>query len=147
MGFLITWGWEHNDCAFIFGWTISLSGRTLEKINIRCRFAWNTVALVIHLIISKFSMLSFCFCLWQLVCEVFLYYLNSLSGSLFCIIKSLCLQGFKTKDGYLVVAAGNDQQFMKVCKVSRDFLLWTQNMHINKSNQALFVHFSHSHIL
>ncbi|KAK2869764.1 hypothetical protein Q8A67_024156 [Cirrhinus molitorella] len=26
-------------------------------------------------------------------------------------------QGFKTKDGYLVVAAGNDQQFMKVCKV------------------------------
>uniref|UniRef100_A0A8C1SAS3 Succinyl-CoA:glutarate-CoA transferase n=1 Tax=Cyprinus carpio TaxID=7962 RepID=A0A8C1SAS3_CYPCA len=27
-------------------------------------------------------------------------------------------QGFKTKDGYLVVAAGNDQQFMKVCKAS-----------------------------
>lgn len=26
-------------------------------------------------------------------------------------------QGFKTKDGYLVVAAGNDQQFVKVCKV------------------------------
>uniref|UniRef100_A0A8C1P6B6 Succinyl-CoA:glutarate-CoA transferase n=1 Tax=Cyprinus carpio TaxID=7962 RepID=A0A8C1P6B6_CYPCA len=26
-------------------------------------------------------------------------------------------QGFKIKDGYLVVAAGNDQQFMKVCKV------------------------------
>lgn len=26
-------------------------------------------------------------------------------------------QGFKTKDGYLIVAAGNDQQFMKVCKV------------------------------
>uniref|UniRef100_A0A673KFZ2 Succinate--hydroxymethylglutarate CoA-transferase-like n=1 Tax=Sinocyclocheilus rhinocerous TaxID=307959 RepID=A0A673KFZ2_9TELE len=25
-------------------------------------------------------------------------------------------EGFKTKDGYLVVAAGNDQQFMKVCK-------------------------------
>ncbi|ROI79356.1 Succinate--hydroxymethylglutarate CoA-transferase [Anabarilius grahami] len=63
-------------------------------------------------------MLSFCFCFWQLVCEVFLYYLHSLSGSLFCIlIKSLCLQGFKTKDGYLVVASGNDQQFMKVCKV------------------------------
>uniref|UniRef100_A0A673H3A7 Succinate--hydroxymethylglutarate CoA-transferase-like n=1 Tax=Sinocyclocheilus rhinocerous TaxID=307959 RepID=A0A673H3A7_9TELE len=29
----------------------------------------------------------------------------------------LSSQGFKTKDGYLVVAAGNDQQFMKVCKV------------------------------
>uniref|UniRef100_A0A3P8XFP6 Succinyl-CoA:glutarate CoA-transferase n=1 Tax=Esox lucius TaxID=8010 RepID=A0A3P8XFP6_ESOLU len=26
-------------------------------------------------------------------------------------------QGFKTKDGYLVVAAGNDKQFVKVCKV------------------------------
>ncbi|XP_066540051.1 succinate--hydroxymethylglutarate CoA-transferase isoform X2 [Hoplias malabaricus] len=26
-------------------------------------------------------------------------------------------QGFKTKDGYLVVAAGNDQQYFKVCKV------------------------------
>ncbi|TRY89126.1 hypothetical protein DNTS_018062 [Danionella cerebrum] len=26
-------------------------------------------------------------------------------------------QGFRTKDGYLVVAAGNDQQFVKVCKV------------------------------
>ncbi|KAB5587183.1 hypothetical protein PHYPO_G00009980 [Pangasianodon hypophthalmus] len=26
-------------------------------------------------------------------------------------------QGFKTKDGYIVVAAGNDQQFVKVCKV------------------------------
>ncbi|KAJ8279488.1 hypothetical protein COCON_G00065540 [Conger conger] len=26
-------------------------------------------------------------------------------------------QGFKTKDGYLIVAAGNDQQFVKVCKV------------------------------
>jgi len=91
-------------------------------------------------------MLSFCLC--PLVCEVCLYYLHSLSGSLFCmLIKSLCLQGFKTKDGYLVVAAGNDQQFMKVCKVSRDLLLWTQNMHINKSTQALFVHFSHSHIL
>uniref|UniRef100_A0A673KH67 Succinate--hydroxymethylglutarate CoA-transferase-like n=1 Tax=Sinocyclocheilus rhinocerous TaxID=307959 RepID=A0A673KH67_9TELE len=49
---------------------------------------------------------------------------------------SLCLQGFKTKDGYLVVAAGNDQQFMKVCKVSREFLSWTPNTHINKSNQA-----------
>lgn len=106
------------------------------------------VALIIHFVISKIPMLSFCFCLWQLVCEVFLYYLHSLSGSLFCIlIKSLCLQGFKTKDGYLVVAAGNDQQFMKVCKVSRHLLSWTPNMHINKSNQALFVHFSHSHIL
>uniref|UniRef100_A0A673XLZ1 Succinyl-CoA:glutarate-CoA transferase n=1 Tax=Salmo trutta TaxID=8032 RepID=A0A673XLZ1_SALTR len=27
-------------------------------------------------------------------------------------------QGFRTKDGYLVVAAGNDKQFVKVCKVS-----------------------------
>ncbi|XP_041736983.2 succinate--hydroxymethylglutarate CoA-transferase isoform X4 [Coregonus clupeaformis] len=26
-------------------------------------------------------------------------------------------QGFRTKDGYLVVAAGNDKQFVKVCKV------------------------------
>ncbi|KAF4087801.1 hypothetical protein AMELA_G00075320 [Ameiurus melas] len=26
-------------------------------------------------------------------------------------------QGFKTKDGYIVVAAGNNQQFVKVCKV------------------------------
>ncbi|XP_057178887.1 succinate--hydroxymethylglutarate CoA-transferase isoform X1 [Triplophysa rosa] len=26
-------------------------------------------------------------------------------------------QGFKTKDGFMIVAAGNDQQFMKVCKV------------------------------
>lgn len=102
------------------------------------------VALVICFDISEFPMLSFCFCLWQLLCEVFLYYLHSLSGILFCVlIKSLCLQGFKTKDGYLVVAAGNDQQFMKVCKVSRQLL----NTHINKSNQALFVHFSHSHIL
>lgn len=31
----------------------------------------------------------------------------------------LLIQGFKTKDGYIVVAAGNDQQFVKVCKVSR----------------------------
>uniref|UniRef100_A0A8C1NYE1 Succinate--hydroxymethylglutarate CoA-transferase n=1 Tax=Cyprinus carpio TaxID=7962 RepID=A0A8C1NYE1_CYPCA len=30
-------------------------------------------------------------------------------------------QGFKTKDGYLVVAAGNDQQFMKVCKLCAFF--------------------------
>ncbi|XP_061095909.1 succinate--hydroxymethylglutarate CoA-transferase isoform X2 [Conger conger] len=29
----------------------------------------------------------------------------------------LSSQGFKTKDGYLIVAAGNDQQFVKVCKV------------------------------
>ena len=29
-----------------------------------------------------------------------------------------CDQGFKTSDGFLVVAAGNDQQFVKVCKVS-----------------------------
>ena len=27
-------------------------------------------------------------------------------------------QGFRTKDGYLVVAAGNNKQFVKVCKVS-----------------------------
>ncbi|KAI5606450.1 succinate--hydroxymethylglutarate CoA-transferase isoform X2, partial [Silurus asotus] len=26
-------------------------------------------------------------------------------------------QGFKTNDGYIIVAAGNDQQFVKVCKV------------------------------
>ncbi|KAM9487682.1 succinyl-CoA:glutarate CoA-transferase isoform 1-T1 [Clarias gariepinus] len=26
-------------------------------------------------------------------------------------------QGFKSKDGYIIVAAGNDQQFVKVCKV------------------------------
>uniref|UniRef100_A0A8C8FPB3 Uncharacterized protein n=1 Tax=Oncorhynchus tshawytscha TaxID=74940 RepID=A0A8C8FPB3_ONCTS len=35
------------------------------------------------------------------------------------IMKSLesCFQGFRTKDGYLVVAAGNDKQFIKVCKM------------------------------
>ena len=27
------------------------------------------------------------------------------------------LQGFKTKNGYIVVAAGNDKQFVKVCHV------------------------------
>jgi len=30
---------------------------------------------------------------------------------------SLFLQAFKTKDGYIVVGAGNDQQFVTVCKV------------------------------
>ncbi|XP_021418761.1 succinate--hydroxymethylglutarate CoA-transferase isoform X2 [Oncorhynchus mykiss] len=29
----------------------------------------------------------------------------------------LSTQGFRTKDGYLVVAAGNDKQFVKVCKM------------------------------
>lgn len=30
----------------------------------------------------------------------------------------LVLQGFRTKDGHLVVAAGNDKQFFRVCQVS-----------------------------
>ncbi|KTF88835.1 hypothetical protein cypCar_00027907, partial [Cyprinus carpio] len=41
--------------------------------------------------------------------------------------------GFKTKDGYLVVAAGNDQQFMKVCKVlSMNGLAESPKYKINK---------------
>lgn len=30
---------------------------------------------------------------------------------------SLFFQAFKTKDGYIVVGAGNDHQFITVCKV------------------------------
>lgn len=30
---------------------------------------------------------------------------------------SLFFQAFKTKDGYIVVGAGNDHQFVTVCKV------------------------------
>uniref|UniRef100_A0A9J8DD10 Succinyl-CoA:glutarate-CoA transferase n=1 Tax=Cyprinus carpio carpio TaxID=630221 RepID=A0A9J8DD10_CYPCA len=45
----------------------------------------------------------------------------------------LSSQGFKTKDGYLVVAAGNDQQFMKVCKVlSMNGLAESPKYKINK---------------
>ncbi|KAI4883432.1 hypothetical protein NFI96_008352, partial [Prochilodus magdalenae] len=33
------------------------------------------------------------------------------------VLRSKHVRGFKTKDGYLVVASGNDQQFLKVCKV------------------------------
>ncbi|MEQ2296607.1 hypothetical protein AMECASPLE_026460, partial [Ameca splendens] len=32
-------------------------------------------------------------------------------------LSPLCLQGFRTKDGHLVVAAGNDKQFVRVCQV------------------------------
>ncbi|XP_058621221.1 succinate--hydroxymethylglutarate CoA-transferase isoform X3 [Onychostoma macrolepis] len=40
-------------------------------------------------------------------------------------------QGFKTKDGYLVVAAGNDQQFMKVCKFCHRTCLFAKVLNMN----------------
>lgn len=34
-----------------------------------------------------------------------------------CAFSSSLFQGFRTKDGHIVVAAGNDKQFVRVCQV------------------------------
>ncbi len=39
-----------------------------------------------------------------------------MSEGVVCV--SSLFQGFKTKDGHIVVAAGNDKQFVKICQVS-----------------------------
>lgn len=35
----------------------------------------------------------------------------------FLSVSALCLQGFRTRDGHLVLAAANDRQFVTVCQV------------------------------
>lgn len=40
-----------------------------------------------------------------------------LEPDMFLVLVSSLLQGFKTKDGHIIVAAGNNQQFVNVCQV------------------------------
>lgn len=75
-----------------------------------------------------------------LVCVLHCMYLKAAGSSPF--------QGFRTKDGHIVVAAGNDKQFVKVCQVSRftNTECFILHLHIVSVFKMKYSH-SHVHML